>query len=233
MKKEQYYYFDYIDPAYDIEFRWEGTFYELCRKLGMNSKELSNKMRNDPESLPYEIHSDTRYTDFKYDHNDNHSFCNSKQYWNQLCMEAQIARKDYLDSDFSDYKPTIYLAEESIKIVFGFKCRIDEYDDFWFVVLPKQYYSFIIKKEYNHFSTMRKIFEEIEKDIEICKLNDTVKSKVKYSGWINWYNISNNNIHFDVTLRGQKKTSFSGHEYYQYQYFDIKPHFEKLQYIYC
>lgn len=233
MKKEQYYYFDYVDPTNDTEYRWEGSFYELCCRLGIKGKELRYKMNNEPESLPYNIHSGTYYSDFKYNNGiDDHSFCNSKQYWNQLCSEAQGRAKDYIDSDFSDYEPTIYLAEESINIVFDLNCRIDDYGECWFVVLPKQYYSFIIKKGYNHFSTMKRIFTEIEEDIKLCNITDIVKSKVKYCGWLNWNNINNKNIHFDLKLKGQKKTNFWGNDYYKYMFFDIKPNFKKLQYIY-
>ena len=42
----------------------------------------------------------------------------------------------------------------------------------------------------------------------------------------------NKNIHFDVKLKGKKRTNFFGNDYYNYMFFDIKPNFEKLQYIY-
>ncbi len=233
MKKEQYFYFNYIDPATDIENAWTGNFYELCCKLGIKGKELTDKLRNDPESLPFEIHSGTCYTDFKYDKENFKSFCQSKLFWNQLSEQAEAGIKDHFGGDYSEYEPMTDVGEESIKMVFGLNCKIKDISNkFWFVVLPKSYYSFIVKKQYSHIATMKIVFREIEKDIELSRIDERVRSKVKYHGWLNWYNVKIHKIKFDLYVPDGIVTKYDGGQYTKYLIFDIQPHFEKLQYIY-
>lgn len=233
MNKEQYFYFNYIDKATDIEKSWSGNFYELCCKLGMKGSDLTYMIRNNPEDLPYEIHSETRYTDFKYDKDKFHSFCQSKVFWNQLSELAEAAVKDSFGGDYTTYKPMTDVGEESIRMVFGFNCKIQDIDDkYWFVILPKQYYSFIMKKQNSHVATMKIMFREIEKDIELSHTNEKVRSKVKYYGWINWYNVKMHGIKFDLYIPDCKVTRYDGSLYTKYFFFDLAPHFDKLQYIY-
>ena len=233
MKKEQYFYFNYIDPATDREIGWNGNFYELCCKLGMKGKELTDKLRNNPESLPFEIHSGTWYTDFKYDKENFHSFCQSKLFWNQLSEQAEAGIRDHFGGDYTEHRPDEKIGEESIKMVFGFNCKIQDIENkYWFVILPKQYYSFIMKKQTSHVATMKIMFREIEKDIELSRNDERVKSKVKYYGWINWYNIKIHGINFDLCVPDCKVKRYDGSIYTKYFFFDITPHFDKLQYIY-
>lgn len=233
MKKEQAFYFSYIDPATDRELTWQGNFLELCRRLKMKGKDVAYALRHDENDLPYEIHSYTKYTDFKYDKENFKSFCQSKLFWNQLSEMAQIHCKDYCDSDFSDYEPTEYLAEESIRIVFGFNCKVKDIEGkYWFVVLPKSYYSFIMKKQHSHIATMKTMFREIEKDIELSRIDERIRSKVKYYGWLNWWNIKIHKIKFDLCIPDGIVTKYDGGQYTKYLFFDIQPHFDKLHYIY-
>lgn len=233
MKKEQYYYFNYIDKATDVEKGWSGNFYELCCRLGMKGKELTNIMRNNPEVLPFKIHSETIYTDFKYDKENFHSFCQSKVFWNQLSEQAEAGIKDSFGGDYTKYEPLANVGEESIKMVFNLNCKIQEVNDkYWFVILPKKYYSFIMKKQDSHVATMKIMFREIEKDIELSKIDERVRSKVKYYGWINWYNVKTHGVKFDLYIPDGKVTRYDGSVYTKYFFFDITPHFDKLQYIY-
>ena len=233
MKKEQYFYFNYIDPATDNEIAWQGNFYDLCCRLGMKGKELTYKLRKDPDSLPFEIHSGTWYTDFSYDKENFKSFCQSKLFWNQLSETAEASIKDSFGGDYTTFAPMPNVAVESIKLVFGFNCKVQEIDNkYWFVILPKKYYSFIIKKQYSHVATMKAIFREIEKDIELSNIDERVRSKVKYYGWLNWWNIKIHKIKFDLYIPDGKVTKYDGGQYTKYLFFDIMPHFDKLQYIY-
>lgn len=235
MKKEQKYYYDYIDD-FGVEQSWTGSFYELCKKYDVNGKEMRKMIEN--KTLPVELHSYTDYIDFKYDGDKN--IFQSKVYWNQLCRMCDMCLSDACSDDYTDYIPNYKLGIECIKEIFGLNCNIKEiYDNeddykakYWFVILPKKYYSFIIKTQDSHISTMKHVCNEIITDIEISRYNEDVHSKVKYTGWLNWYNIHNYKVKFDLKLTEGEVKRWDGGSYNKYSFYDIKPDYTKLKYIY-
>lgn len=237
MKKEQIYYYNYIDDM-GVEQSWSGSFYELCKKFNVNGAGLRKLIENN--ELSVELHSYTHYTDFKYDGDKN--IFQSKIYWNELCVMCDAKISESICTDYAECSPKHKNGAECVKEIFGLNCCIkpvyeDGDDDsfgpkYWFVILPKKYYSFIIKTQDSHISTMKHVCNEIIRDIEVSKTNIDVHSKVKYAGWLNWINIQNYKITFDFKLCEGEVKRWDGGTYKKYSFFDLKPHYEKLSYLY-
>lgn len=233
MKKEQKYFYSYIDDM-GVERGWSCSFYELCKKYNVNGAGMRKMIEN--KEIP-DLHAYTEYLDFKYDGDKN--IFQSKVYWNQLCKMCELGMHDSYQEDYTEYSPSDKLGAECVKEIFGLNCKIqpiseDDYfsPKYWFVILPKKYYSFIIKTQDSHIATMKHVCNEIIRDIEVSKINIDVHSKVKYAGWLNWYNIQNHKIRFDFKLCEGQVKKWDGGSYNKYSFFDVKPDFNKINYIY-
>ncbi|MBO7692653.1 MAG: hypothetical protein J6W16_07455 [Methanobrevibacter sp.] len=181
MEKTKVYYVETTQDNYYFE-----KFWQLANFLKRDSKELwdSYMQGNEPN-----IHTTTKYTNFKIDENENFSG-NRRKYFEDFCEFAQgdvydstwICGEAYLKS-IPDEKMLSYL----ITSAFGLKNRIEYIGNYIFIVLPKKYCSIVTKiNDYDRDSEdigyyyMKKTFDCVIKSIKNSKKYPTIQSMIFY-----------------------------------------------------
>lgn len=179
-KKKQYYY------ETDQENYYFDKFWQLANFLKRDSNELWQSYMNGDEP---EIHSVTRYTDFKI--GDDESFTgNRRKYFEDFCQDAQLMVYDDTWAPGESYLkniPSEKLVSELVKEAFGLKNRIEYIGKYIFIVLPRQYCSIVTKlNDYDMESEdigyyyMKKTFDCVIKSIKNSKKYTYIQSKIFY-----------------------------------------------------